>query len=85
MNTTIAVQVARMGEFHERCPVISNPIRALRPFVPFVFQSCPPPVSGPQEIEVVGHEHGVEPIEGSQHGIIVSTDVTHKLSTKAFP
>jgi hypothetical protein len=23
----------------------------------------PPPLSGPQELEVTGHEHGVEPIE----------------------
>jgi hypothetical protein len=54
-------------------------------FVPFVFQNCPSPVSGPQEIEVAGHEHGVEPIERLRQGIIVSADVMHKLSAKAFP
>ena len=30
-----------MGEFYEHCPVISNQIRAIRPFVTFVFQNCP--------------------------------------------
>ena len=30
-----------MGEFHKSCPVIPNQIRALRPFVTFVFQKCP--------------------------------------------
>jgi hypothetical protein len=34
----IESRIARMDEFHERCPVISNQIRAIRPFVPFVFQ-----------------------------------------------
>ena len=30
-----------MGEFHEHCAVILNQIRAIRPFVTFVFQNCP--------------------------------------------
>jgi hypothetical protein len=30
-----------MGEFHEHCPVISKQIRAIRPFVTFVFQKRP--------------------------------------------
>ncbi len=30
-----------MGEFHERCSVISNQTRAIHPFVTFVFQKCP--------------------------------------------
>ena len=30
-----------MGEFRERCPVISNQIRVIRRFVTLVFQNCP--------------------------------------------
>jgi len=41
-------------------------------------------MSGPQEIEIAGHEHGVEPIERPRHRVIVSANVTHKLSAKAF-
>jgi len=33
--------MAQMDEFHERYLVISNQIRAIRPFVTFVFQDCP--------------------------------------------
>ena len=40
-NTTIAVQVARMGEFHACGSIISNKIRVIRPFVTFVFQISP--------------------------------------------
>jgi hypothetical protein len=43
-----------------------------------------PSVSGPQEIEVAGHEDGVEPIERPRQGVIVSADVTHELSVKDF-
>jgi hypothetical protein len=30
-----------MGEFHEHCPVILSQIRAIHPFMTFVFQNCP--------------------------------------------
>jgi hypothetical protein len=32
-------RITRMGKFHEHCPTISNQIRAIRPFGPFVFQN----------------------------------------------
>jgi hypothetical protein len=41
-------RMARMDEFHERYLVISNQIRAIRPFVTFVFQDCPVE-SGPKK------------------------------------
>jgi hypothetical protein len=32
-------RITRMDEFHEHCPAISSQIRAVRPFVTFVFQN----------------------------------------------